>query len=404
MKETEIFMFCKTKNLDIKATFAFLVLVILLSAFDAFPQSTYKVFRKCPGASPSPTQVKVEVEADGDVLIQNCTGRSTTINGTFNLANTSFAVGNGSAAAPTYSFSSDTNTGMYRAAADALGFSFGGSEVMVLGPASINLSANLVSTAAGTFGGIVTGPVGSAASPTFTFAGDTNTGMYRAGADIIGFSTNGSAQATLSSTGQLSVLGGVSTTTGSFTGAVSGNQNGTVAAPAFTFLTDTNTGMYRNAADDLGFAVGGSRFLSLATSTSTFGDVDGNAASKVISINQAGNIVVNAQLSNVALTAAQLSLTNVTDGVTLDRTITAAGTTGNQTINDMAGTVNFAAAATALTVTNALVTTSSIIVVTARTNDATCTVKNYVPAAGSFVINMTAACTAETSVGFVVTN
>jgi len=92
------------------------------------------------------------------------------------------------------------------------------------------------------------------------------------------------------------------------------------------------------------------------------------------------------------------------DTLQLNRTITAGGTTGNQTINKPAGTVNFAGGASAITVTNSLVTTSSIISVVARTNDATCSVKNYVPASGSFVINMTAACTAETSVGFIVTN
>ena len=39
-----------------------------------------------------------------------------------------------------------------------------------------------------------------------------------------------------------------------------------------------------------------------------------------------------------------------------------------------------------------------------RTNDATCHVANYVPGAGSLVFNMTAACTGETSVGFVCFN
>ncbi len=98
---------------------------------------------------------------------------------------------------------------------------------------------------------------------------------------------------------------------------------------------------------------------------------------------------------------------NASNGVTtwsLRRTVTAGGTTGNQTINLMNGTVNFAAAATALTVTNSTVTASSIILATARTNDSTCSVKNIVPGSGSFVINMTAACTAETSVGFLVLN
>lgn len=85
-------------------------------------------------------------------------------------------------------------------------------------------------------------------------------------------------------------------------------------------------------------------------------------------------------------------------------TITAGGTTGNRTIDKISGTVNFAAAATSLTVTNSTVTANSIVMAIARTNDSTCSVKNVVPAAGSFVINMDAACAAETSVGFFVLN
>lgn len=85
-------------------------------------------------------------------------------------------------------------------------------------------------------------------------------------------------------------------------------------------------------------------------------------------------------------------------------TITAGGTTGNRTIDKISGTVNFAAAATAITVTNSLVTTSSIVFAVVRTNDTTATIKNVVPGAGSFVINLGAAATAETSVGFFVVN
>lgn len=87
-----------------------------------------------------------------------------------------------------------------------------------------------------------------------------------------------------------------------------------------------------------------------------------------------------------------------------ETTITGGGTTGNQTINKPTGTVNFASASSAITVTNSRVTASSTVLAQARTDDATCSVKNVVPASGSFVINMTATCTAETSVGFLVIN
>ena len=86
------------------------------------------------------------------------------------------------------------------------------------------------------------------------------------------------------------------------------------------------------------------------------------------------------------------------------RTVTAGGTTGAQTIDRAVGTVNFAIAATTLVVTNSLVNTSSIVFATRRTNDATCFIASVESGSGSFTIRMTAACTAETSVGFLVTN
>jgi len=90
--------------------------------------------------------------------------------------------------------------------------------------------------------------------------------------------------------------------------------------------------------------------------------------------------------------------------VQIPKTVTAAGTTGAQTINKQSGTVNFAAAATSLVVTNSFVTTSSIIVATVGTNDTTMKIVNAVAAAGSFTLNANAAATAETRVNFVVLN
>lgn len=91
--------------------------------------------------------------------------------------------------------------------------------------------------------------------------------------------------------------------------------------------------------------------------------------------------------------------------LTFDSLTTTVGTTGNQTINKPTGTVNIAAAGTTVTVTNSLVTATSIIYCVIRTNDATATgIKNVVPSAGSFVINLNASATAEVSIGFIVFN
>lgn len=90
--------------------------------------------------------------------------------------------------------------------------------------------------------------------------------------------------------------------------------------------------------------------------------------------------------------------------IKIPATNTTAGTTGNQTINKVSGTVNIAASGTAVTVTNSLVTASSIVYAVIRTNDTTAYIKNVVPGAGTFTINLGAAATAEVSIGFVVFN
>ncbi len=90
--------------------------------------------------------------------------------------------------------------------------------------------------------------------------------------------------------------------------------------------------------------------------------------------------------------------------IALSRTLTPAGTTGNQTINKLAGTVNMAAGSSVLVVTNSFADANSLIFCSIRTNDATAQIKNVVPGDGFFTITLSAAATAETSIGFVLFN
>ena len=90
--------------------------------------------------------------------------------------------------------------------------------------------------------------------------------------------------------------------------------------------------------------------------------------------------------------------------VVFDKTLTATGTTGAQTINKKAGSVNFALGATSVVVTNSLVDTNSIILCSVGTNDSTLKSIAVVPAVGSFTLYANAAATAETKVNFIVFN
>lgn len=90
---------------------------------------------------------------------------------------------------------------------------------------------------------------GTAALPSMSFGTDTNTGIYRAGADSVGVAAGGASVATFSSAG-------VATSTVTATGALRSGA-GSAAAPAITVGAETDTGFYRRAEDVIAMAIGG---------------------------------------------------------------------------------------------------------------------------------------------------
>jgi len=100
----------------------------------------------------------------------------------------------GTASAPAYSFRGDTDTGMYRVSGNNIGFSVGTQLSFLIG-------ANVLR------GQSVTGTFwmphgnGSVSAPTYSFYGDTNTGMYRPADHQIALTVNGTQEMLLGSTG-----------------------------------------------------------------------------------------------------------------------------------------------------------------------------------------------------------
>lgn len=146
-------------------------------------------------------------------------------------------VANGTAAAPSITFGSNTDMGLYRIAADNLGLSVFGTKIGDFFPAGVaftgvlscsgaftassgvTISAGGLIITAGGIGvaaggiGLVTdtfmAPTGSASAPTYTFNSDSNTGIYRIGADNIGVAANGAKVLDIGASG-LGVTGVVS--------------------------------------------------------------------------------------------------------------------------------------------------------------------------------------------------
>jgi hypothetical protein len=111
----------------------------------------------------------------------------------------------------------------------------------------------------------------------------------------------------------------------------------------------------------------------------------------------------NALVTSLRVPGVGLSF-DTTDGFIVPKTITAVATTGAQTIDKTAGSVNFAAAATSLVVTNSFVDANSVILATVATNDATMKSVAAVASAGSFTLHANAGATAETRVNWFVAN
>lgn len=381
-----------TENRGLYILAAFAVILFLAAFFEARPQSSTKISRKCGGVAPPIATAQVAVTG-GAININSC--------------------------------------------------QFAGA-----GPA-INIDAKNNKTLIGDVTGTYHGTLFTVWDNK-TFAGPTGIPLIKAYAPLgiiqIGGST--ATQIAINDLDNTLTLGGAATFTGSvdfgsgtLTGSgLTGNPNLAFKATAYTFKNGAGTSTWNlnltphttTGLFSIGIDTNGGAFSSLTQSTSTartaanviqldsrggtttIGDIGAEANGITLTVNDAANEITATNaifVSTQGFTANGGTSIDGTGtiiaghGINLDRTITAIGTTGNQTINKAAGTINVAAGAATVTLTNSFITANSIPIPVVRTADATCTfIKSFVPGAGSAVIAMNANCTAATSIGWIITN
>ena len=185
---------------------------------------------------------------------------------------------NGSAGAPTYSFASDPDTGVYRAGVNQLGFSAGGTQVLQLTTTDVDVTTghlNVISNAAAqtiSLGGWSSNGSYAAieSSPMVILMGNTGsindaTYIRNKGTGALYLGTNGSNDLWITNGGAISTVGNL--TVGGdldIAAGVISNVNeifadvGTQSDPSYTFDGNATTGMYLDGTS-LGFTVGGSR-------------------------------------------------------------------------------------------------------------------------------------------------
>ena len=190
--------------------------------------------------------------------------------------------------------------------------------------------------------------------------------------------------------------GALSSMTSSYNASALGHS----AATNMTSCNDL-TAIGANAAR---FLAGGSTPATAATNSVYLGSQTKLSADGVTNENVFGYNATGIGSNSCVIGSSAVTKCQIFGDVILDKTVTAAGTTGAQTINKTCGSVNFAAAAASLVVTNNRVTTSSVILATVGTNDATMKRATAVAASGSFTLYPDATPTAETRVNWLVIN
>ncbi len=231
--------------------------------------------------------------------------------------------------------------------------------------------------------------------------------------DISKTATGGSGNGLNLTNSSTSGGGGINVSMGGATGAQTAlvvSQTSASGLPVGFSAGGTGTREIQRLINNSTATLNNAAQLSFASSRTTSGQTTVAGISGIIT-----------NIGNTTYTGALAFLTSSTNAAPTEKmrvqadgsllfpfTNTAGGTTGAQTIDKISGTVNFATNAGApvsLVVTNALVTTSSIVLAVIRTNDTTATLNCVVPANGSFTIFLSAGpTTTETSVGFFVIN
>lgn len=103
---------------------------------------------------------------------------------------------------------------------------------------------------------------GTVSAPSISFLSEGSSGIYRVGAGDIGVSILGTKVADFKSTGLTASL------IGNQTGNSTGTQtlpDGTVGAPSLNFTNETNSGIYRVSAGDIGIAIGGTKVVDITS-------------------------------------------------------------------------------------------------------------------------------------------
>ena len=214
----------------------------------AFEGATANAFETyLSAADPTADRAIVFPDQNGNVIVSgNASIVNADINASAAIVDTKLAtIATAGKVSNSATTAASANTASAIVARDASGnFTAGTITAALTGTASSN-----VLKAGDTMTGALVVPLGTAGTPSLTFTGDLNTGIYSPGADQLAIATNGAVQLVVNSSGQVTL-----------------NSLGTAAAPAYSWIGDPNTGFFRPNADEIAIATNGIQRLTTSNS------------------------------------------------------------------------------------------------------------------------------------------
>lgn len=206
-----------------------------------------------------------------------------------------FRAADGTLNSPGLSFNNDTDSGFSLAADNDIRFSVGGTQEVRFLPSGVTITDALTVSGTTTLNGnfepngvIRVGTDGSTSNPAYSFSADTDTGIRRAVTNNMRLVAGGADQLTIQS-GTVRVLNnldvdGSSTFGNADQAAITGDgffraTNGLVSVPGISFNSDSDTGFFLAADNDLRLAVAGTQEMRIVgtgvtiTDDLTVGDV-----------------------------------------------------------------------------------------------------------------------------------
>jgi hypothetical protein len=204
-----------------------------------------------------------------------------------------------SAATPSYSWGNDSNTGMYRSTANRIGFSIAGTERLRLGGAGVGLVEGDGLAIIGTYTGSHMAFDGNTIQVKSNGTTAATLGINTSGGDVNVGPSGGS-------TGTLTLRHGTTSISGDLTMSGTAKQilarDGSASVPAYTFNSDTDTGMYYVSAGVMAFTTAGTQVLRLDGNFTVFGSTNDT------------NPTDNTGTTNVAVVSAASAFNNAVDG------------------------------------------------------------------------------------------